>query len=251
MSPSGVPYWLANAAAPGLLPPLSGTEAADLAVIGGGFSGLWTALLAKERDPARDVVLVEGRRIAWGGTGRNGGFCAASLTHGIANGLDRFPGEIATLERLGRQNLDQIEQAIASYGIDCDFARTGELSVATGQWQLDGLAEAAAAARELGADVRLLDADQVRDELNSPTYVGGAWDTRGCATVDPARLAWGLRRACLDAGVRIYEHTPVLAIARSPGGARLTLRTSRGGTSTRPPRRRTRSVAASTSFTPT
>jgi len=185
-------------------------------VIGGGFSGLWTALLAKERDPRRNVVLVEGRRIAWGGTGRNGGFCAASITHGLGNGLDRFPAEMATLDRLGRENLDQIEQSVARYGIDCDFARTGELAVATQPWQLDGLAEAAQAAGSLGVGSRLLDAAQVRAEVNSPTYLGGLWDRDGCATLDPARLAWGLRRACLAAGVRIYEHTPVTAIGDEP-----------------------------------
>src|SRR6266568_8110186 len=177
------PYWLDQPAAPDPLPPLHGTEQADLAVIGGGFSGLWTALLAEERDPGRDVVLVEGRRIAWGGTGRNGGFCSASITHGLGNGLDRFPAEAATLERLGRQNLDEIEQAIARYGIDCDFARTGDLAVATQPWQADALAEAAQAARGLGIDAELLDAGQVRAEVNSPTYLGGLWDPDGCATV--------------------------------------------------------------------
>ncbi len=147
---SPVPYWLDQPAAPEPLPSLAGTEQADLAVIGGGFSGLWTALLAKERDPRRNVVLVEGRKIAWGGTGRNGGFCSASITHGLGNGLDRFPEEVGILERLGRQNLDEIEQAVARYGIDCDFARTGELAVATQEWQLDGLAETAHAAGQLG-----------------------------------------------------------------------------------------------------
>lgn len=67
-------------------------------VIGGGFSGLWTALLVKQRDPVRSVCLLEGRKIAWGATGRDGGFCSASLTHGLSNGLDRFGKEIATLE---------------------------------------------------------------------------------------------------------------------------------------------------------
>ncbi len=226
------PYWLDHPASPAPLPPLDGTEQADMAVIGGGFSGLWTALLAKERDPRRNVVLVEGRRIAWGGTGRNGGFCSASITHGLGNGLDRFPAEAATLERLGRQNLDEIEQAIARYGIDCDFARTGDLAVATQPWQADALAEAAQAARGLGIDAELLDAGQVRAEVNSPTYLAGLWDRDGCATVDPARLAWGLRRACLAAGVRIYEHTPVTGIGdeRSPAGrsGRLALVTPRG-----------------------
>ena len=234
------PYWLDQPAAPDPLPPLHGTEQAELAVIGGGFSGLWTALLAKERDPGRNVVLVEGRRIAWGGTGRNGGFCSASITHGLGNGLDRFPGEIDALERLGRENLDQIGRAVARYAIDCDFARTGELAVATEPWQLDGLAQAALAADRLGVGTRLLDAEQVRAELNSPTYLGGLWDPDGCATIDPARLAWGLRRACLAAGVRIYEHTPATAIGsigssravrasgRSGAAGRLTLSTPRG-----------------------
>ncbi len=212
------PFWLDRADAPEPAPPLAGQEQADLAVIGGGFSGLWTALLAKERDPGRNVVLAEGRRIAWGGSGRNGGFCAASITHGLANGLERFPGEIGTLERMGRENLDQIERSVARYGIDCDFARTGELAVATEPWQLDGLAEAARHAGRLGLRRRLLDAGQVRSELDSPTFLGGLWDPDGCATVDPARLAWGLRRACLDAGVRIYEHTPVTAIEASGRG---------------------------------
>jgi glycine/D-amino acid oxidase-like deaminating enzyme len=227
---SGVPFWLDQQSAPRPLPPLDGTEVADLAVIGGGFSGLWTALLAKERDRRRNVVLVEGRRIAWGGTGRNGGFCSASITHGLSNGLERFGAEMPVLDRLGRENLDQLELAVASYGIDCDFARTGELTVATAPWQLDGLAETAAAAKALGADVRLLDGAEVRSELASPTYLGGLWDRDGCATLDPARLAWGLRRACLAAGVRIYEHTPVLAIRDEPGSSgRLALRAP-GGT---------------------
>jgi glycine/D-amino acid oxidase-like deaminating enzyme len=227
---SSKPYWLDQPDAPEPLPSLAGTEQASLAVIGGGFSGLWTALLAKERDPRVNVVLVEGRRIAWAGTGRNGGFCSASITHGLSNGLERFPGETETLERLGRQNLDELEQSVRRYGIDCDFARTGDLTVATQPWQLDGLADAARAAGRLGLRVELLGESQVRAELNSPTYLGGLWDRDGCATVDPARLAWGIRRACLAAGVRIYEHTPVTAIGDEPRshGGRVVLNTPRG-----------------------
>jgi glycine/D-amino acid oxidase-like deaminating enzyme len=210
------PFWLDHPDAPEPLPPLEEAEDADLAVIGGGFSGLWTALVAKERDPRRNVVLVEGRRIAWGGTGRNGGFCSASITHGLGNGLERFPGEIDVLERLGRDNLDEIERAVARYEIDCDFARTGDLSVATQPWQLEEMADAAKQAARFGIDLEVLDESQVRAEVNSPTYLGGVWDKDGCAIVDPARLAWGLRRACLAAGVRIYEHTPVIAL----GGGR-------------------------------
>jgi glycine/D-amino acid oxidase-like deaminating enzyme len=224
-----VPFWLDQDGAPVRAPALRGTARADLAVVGGGFTGLWTALQAKEADPDRTVALVEARRIAGAGTGRNGGFCSASITHGIANGLERFPRELGTLHRLGQENLDAIEHAVARYGIDCDFRRTGELAVATQAWQLAGLAEAAHALAELGGDAVLLDAAGVRAEVNSPAYAGGLWDTRGCAIVDPARLAWGLQRACLEAGVQIYEDTPVRAIVTEPGaGGGLELRTAGG-----------------------
>jgi glycine/D-amino acid oxidase-like deaminating enzyme len=215
------PYWLDQSDAPSGLPALTGSDRADLAVIGGGYTGLWAALQAKEADPDRDVVLLEADRIANAGSGRNGGFCAASITHGVANGLDRFPAELPRLDRLGRENLDQIEQAVTRYGIDCDFRRVGELAVATGEWQLPGLREAAATLMKLGHEAVLLDAAAVRAELNSPAFAGGLWDTAGCATVDPARLAWGLLRACLEAGVRVYEGSPVRGIDAESGGLQL------------------------------
>jgi glycine/D-amino acid oxidase-like deaminating enzyme len=224
-----VPFWLDQPDAPEPAPALRGKISADLAVVGGGFTGLWAALLAKESDPGRDVVLVEGRRIAWAGTGRNGGFCSASLTHGVSNGLDRFHDELPVLDRLGRQNLDEIEKTVARHGIDCDFGRVGELAVATSPWQLAGLEESAVAMSDLGGQALLLDAAGVRAELDSPAYLGGLWDRDGCATVDPARLAWGLRRACLEAGVRIFEETPVRAIIDGLGpDRRLELRTPAG-----------------------
>ncbi len=197
-------------------------------MVGGGFTGLWTALLAKEADQAADVVLLEGRRVGWAGTGRNGGFCSASITHGLANGQDRFPAELAALDRIGRRNLDQIEAAVANYGIDCDFTRSGELAVATAGWQLAGLRHAAELGSKLGADVRLLDAAQVQAQVGSPAYLGGLWDVGGCAIVDPARLAWGLLAACLQAGVRVFEHTPVRAIEETVSTGPLRLRAEAG-----------------------
>ena len=222
----GEPYWLGQAGAPPAADPLDGVDSADLAVVGAGYSGLWTALLAKERDPGRDVVVIEAGTAGWAASGRNGGFCSASLTHGFDNGLSRFPGEMDTLERLGRANLDAIEQAVRRYGIECDFARTGELVVATAGWQLRELTAYQQEAATRGQDVRLLDRDRVRAEVDSPTYLGGVWDRTGCAMVDPARLVWGLRRACRELGVRIYENSPVERI--SPAGAGLRLHTWRG-----------------------
>jgi glycine/D-amino acid oxidase-like deaminating enzyme len=220
------PYWLGQAGAPAPAAPLDGVDTADLAVIGAGYSGLWTALIAKERDPRRDVVVIEAGTAGWAASGRNGGFCSASLTHGYDNGRARFPDEMDALEKLGRANLDEIEATVARHGIDCDFARTGELHVATAGWQWRELRESHAARAARGAPVDLLDRDQVRAELDSPTYLGGLWDRSGCATVDPARLVWGLRRACLSAGVRFYENSPVEKI--TPAGAGLRLHTWRG-----------------------
>ncbi|MDX3854380.1 FAD-dependent oxidoreductase [Streptomyces sp. AK02-01A] len=222
-----VPYWLDDPGRPGALPALTGDEHADLLVVGGGYSGLWTALLAKERDPRRDVVLIEGREAGWAASGRNGGFCAASLTHGFSNGLARFPGELRTLERLGERNLDAIETAVARYSIDCAFERTGEIDVATEPYQLDGLREMYEEATALGfTGLELLDRDAVRAEVDSPTFLGGLWDRRGVAMLHPAKLVWGLKRACLDLGVRVYENTRGLALARS--GAGMAVRTPHG-----------------------
>jgi glycine/D-amino acid oxidase-like deaminating enzyme len=242
-----VPYWLDRPERPDPLPPLTGATDADLLVVGGGYAGLWTALLAKQADPGRDVLLVDAGTCGWAASGRNGGFCAASLTHGLANGVDRFPGEIDELERLGRQNLDAIATTIAEHGIDCDFERTGELAVAVEPYQLAGLAEDADLARRYGHDVRLLDADEVRAEVASPTYLGGMWDRDRVAMLDPAKLAWGLRRAALDLGVRIHEHTRVTGLRRDGDALRLA---TAGGPDAAPGVVRARRVALATNAFP-
>ncbi|OIV35456.1 FAD-dependent oxidoreductase [Mangrovactinospora gilvigrisea] len=225
-----VPFWLDSPDRPAAEPALTAGARADLLVVGGGYSGLWTALLAKERDPGLDVLLLEGAECAWAASGRNGGFCAASLTHGYDNGRGRWPEEIGELERLGLENLDQIEETVGRLGIDCDFRRTGEIHVATEEYQKEYLLAEAEAASLGGRPRRIepLTAEQVRAELDSPRFLAGVWDRDGIAMVDPARLAWGLKRACLEAGVRIHEHTPVAALDDGRGGAPLTARTRAG-----------------------
>ncbi|MEV8326901.1 FAD-dependent oxidoreductase [Kitasatospora sp. NPDC056731] len=201
------PFWLEDPGRPAALPALVGDTTCDLLVVGGGYSGLWTALIAKERDPSLDVVLVEGNEVGWAASGRNGGFCAASLTHGFGNGLQRWPAELAQLERLGAANLDGIEATLKRYGIDAEWERTGEIDVATQPHQVEELHEIAEAVARYGFDITVLDADELRAEVDSPTFLGGLWDKEGVAMVHPAKLAWGLRDACLGQGVRIFEHT--------------------------------------------
>ncbi|MEV6733843.1 FAD-dependent oxidoreductase [Streptomyces sp. NPDC051364] len=223
-----VSYWLDDPGKPAAQPALTSDEACDLLVIGGGYSGLWTALIAKERDPARDVVLIESKEAGWAASGRNGGFCAASLTHGLANGMARWPGELAKLEELGARNLDEIEAAIARYCIDCDFERTGEIDVATEPHQVEELRELYEEAGKLGlaGGSRWLDREELRAEVDSPTFLAGLWDTDGVAMLNPAKLAWGLKEACLSLGVRIYENTRGLSLASS--GAGMSVRTPYG-----------------------
>lgn len=220
------PYWLEDPGRPRPNAALVGDERCDLLVVGGGYSGLWTALIAKERDPGRDVVLVEAKETGWAASGRNGGFCAASLTHGLGNGLQRWPGELAKLEELGARNLDAIEETLARHGIDCDFERTGEIDVATEPHHLDDLHALAEQAARLGIELELLDRDAVRAEVDSPTFLGGLWDRRGVAVLHPAKLAWGLKHACESLGVRIYEHTPATRLASNERG--LAVRTPYG-----------------------
>lgn len=188
---------------------LIGDIGADLCVVGAGYTGLWTALLAKERDPDREVVVVEQFETGAGASGRNGGFCSASLTHGYLNGVRRFPDEIELIQRLGRENLDEIEATIRRYNIECDFERTGELQVAVAPWQFRGMAEQAERRNAMGDTVEVLSQEEVQARVHSPSYVGALFDHDGTALVDPARLVWGLERVCISLGVRIFENSKV------------------------------------------
>ncbi|WP_375424439.1 NAD(P)/FAD-dependent oxidoreductase [uncultured Friedmanniella sp.] len=217
-----VPYWLDRPERPPARPRLVEDIEADLVVVGAGFTGLWAALQAVEEDPSRHVVLLEGDRVAEGASGRNGGFCAASLTHGLGNGVERFPDDMPTLLRMGAETLDAIEGALRRHGIDCDFERTGELDVAVAPWQVTALAEQHRLGAELGLDLELLDRDQVQAEVASPTYLGGLYDPDGVAMLDPARLAWGLAAAVERLGVTIHEHSRVSDLHADGAGVRVT-----------------------------
>ena len=211
-------FWLDQPDRPARRPGLEGVSSADLTadlvVVGAGYSGLWTALLAKETDPSLDVLVLEAGSVGWAASGRNGGFCSASLTHGEANGRARWPQEYAALHRLGLENLDGIEATVQRYGIECDFRRTGELTVATEPHQVQWLAEE--------SEGELLDREAVRAHLDSPTYLAGHYQPGETAIVDPARLAWGLARAAESLGVRIAEGVRVTGLSTAGSGVDVT-----------------------------
>ena len=190
-------------------PTLIGDTTTDVCIVGAGYTGLWTALLAKEQNPDREVVVLEQRETGAGASGRNGGFCSYSLTHGFMNGYNRFKDEMAIIERMGRENLDGIEATIKRYGIDCNFEWNGELRVAIEEWQMESMVEEARLRNSFGDNVELLTSEQTQARVKSPLYKGSLWDPDGTALVDPARLVWGLERACIKLGVKIFENTHV------------------------------------------
>ena len=220
-----MPYWLDGAEAPETNPTLVRTEHCDLCVVGGGYTGLWTAIVAKERDPSRDVVLIDSLAIGAAASGRNGGFMDASLTHGISNALSRFPDEVEVLEELGMSNLDQIEAAIKRYGIECDYERNGVINVVHSHHPasyVDELREEYQLLQRLGHDVTWLDREGMEAEVRSASHLSGLWDRTGCALVDPARLVWGLKATAERLGVRIYEDTKATGIERDGVGVIVT-----------------------------
>jgi glycine/D-amino acid oxidase-like deaminating enzyme len=219
------PYWLAQPGRPAARPSLEGAARADLVVVGAGLSGLWTAVRAKQRRPDLDVVLLEGGRIAGSASGRNGGFVAASITHGHLNGIERWPDEFAELHRMGLDNLQGIEATIAEYGIECGYRPAGELQVVTEQYQLDHATDHVRQARAYGVELEFWDAERTRAEVNSPLYLGAIHDP-DVSIVDPARLSWGLARVAEALGVRIHEHSGVEALQPSKFG--MTARTFGG-----------------------
>ncbi len=197
---------------------LVGDVTTDLCVVGAGYTGLWTALIAKQRNPEREVIIIEKKWTGAGASGRNGGFCNTSLTHGFANGYARFKDEMPIIERLGRENMDAIETTIREFGIECDWQRTGELRVADAEWLMPQLAEEARLRNEYGDHVEVLSQEETQARIASPTYKGALWDPDGTALVDPARLVWGLERACLKLGVKIYENSEVTRLERTEEG---------------------------------
>jgi glycine/D-amino acid oxidase-like deaminating enzyme len=206
---SHTPFWLDDLSRPTPEPELTKRRSTDLLIIGAGFTGLWTALLAKEENPSREVVILEAGEVASGASGRNGGFMDASITHGIQNGLARWPGEFPALMALGITNLHEIESTIKRLGIECDYLRTGELSVASEPHQVEELKAEMELSAKYNIRSAFYDHERIKDVIKSPMFTAGLIYPDLAALVNPAQLAWGLRKACLDLGVHLYEQSAV------------------------------------------
>jgi glycine/D-amino acid oxidase-like deaminating enzyme len=190
--------------------------------VGGGFTGLWAALIAAEESPGRDIVLLEASRIGEGASGRNGGFADPCLTHGLDNGLMHFPKEMAQLSEFGDRNFQELLDSLDRHAIDARYEDVGKVDVATAPHLASELREHIAVVERFGGEAAWLDRDAVRAELDSPTYLGGLWTKRGGGGVlDPAMLCWGLQRALERLSVRVFEGTSVERLSRSRDGIEL------------------------------
>jgi glycine/D-amino acid oxidase-like deaminating enzyme len=223
-----ISFWLRGASPP-TGPPLDRDAIADVVVVGAGFTGLWTALALTDTDPALRVVVLEAETVAFGASGRNGGFCEASLTHGLANGIRHFPEEIERLEREGVDNLRDLIAFTREHGIECDLEETGTLTLADHPYQVDEFRAWADEAAGYGEHLEFLERDVVQAAIHSPIWQAGLYRPPGRdAMLDPAKLCRGLARVAGERGIAIHEHTRVTRLERVAGG--VVVRTAGGPT---------------------
>ena len=212
-------YWLEEAGGFELAPELVGERKADVVVVGGGFTGMWAAWQLMALEPEARVVLLEGDVCGHGPSGRNGGFCN-TMWLSLPNMRGRWgDGAALAVARAAAAAVGEIGAFCEKQGVDAWFRRAGYLQVSTAPAH-DGVWEkAAAACRELGAigAIEPLDRAEVATRCASPAFRGGALYP-GAATVQPARLALGLRERLRAVGVEIYEGSPVEKLADGPSG---------------------------------
>jgi glycine/D-amino acid oxidase-like deaminating enzyme len=219
-------YWLSSV--PGQLTPgdpLPGDLDVDVAIVGAGFTGLWTAYYLATGQPDLRIAVCEREIAGFGASGRNGGWCSALFPASLAK-LQRMAGrdQAVAMYRAMQGTVDEVGRVAAAEGIDCHWAKGGTVQLARSPAQLERAADEVAEARAFGfgeEDLRLLSAQEASERVTATEVLGGTY-TPHCAAIHPARLARGLAEAVRRHGVSVFERTPVTEIA--PGR----LRTPRG-----------------------
>jgi glycine/D-amino acid oxidase-like deaminating enzyme len=231
-----------------LRPALGGPTDADIAIVGAGFTGLWTAYYLAKRDPSLRVVVLEKEFAGFGASGRNGGWASAFLPTSWEQVAAESSRDAALrLQRAADESIDEVGKVAADEGIDGHFAKGGYLRVATSPLQWDRLHSQLQHAREWDRtedDLVLLDRTEARARVGADGVFGGLY-TPHCAAIHPARMVRGLARAAERLGVTIHEGTAVTSIepgiVRTDHGdvrAEIVVRAMEGYTSTLPRYRR-------------
>ncbi|WP_246004177.1 NAD(P)/FAD-dependent oxidoreductase [Nocardioides marmoriginsengisoli] len=186
-----------------------------MVIVGGGFTGLWTAYYLSRADPALRIAILEAETVGFGASGRNGGWCSALFPTPWKRLVARSsPAEALRLHREMAATVREVGRVLTAEGIDADYAPGGTVVLARSapQWRRLSEEVATAHARGLGEDdLRLLDRDEARSRLAATDVVGGTF-TPHCAAIHPVKLVRGLADAVERAGVRIHESTRVTAI---------------------------------------
>ncbi len=209
-------YWLEEAPKVEVAPALVGDVSADVLVVGGGYTGMWAAWHVKQLEPEASIVLLEAGRCGYGPSGRNGGFCNL-MWFSLPNMRQRWGDEGAlAVARAAEAAADEIGKFCANEGVDAWHTPGGYLQVSTAEAHDCVWSTALTACRELGADdaIQALTAEQVAERCSSPAFRGGAFYPKA-ATVQPARLALGLRERLRACGVEVFERSPVRRVSGS------------------------------------
>ncbi|WP_237142487.1 NAD(P)/FAD-dependent oxidoreductase [Pseudomonas azotoformans] len=167
--------------------------------------------MARKRWPDAVIVVLEAGQCGGEASGRNGGFCAPSISHGVSNALKRWPKEAEQLVQLGRKNLVEFEEDLQRYGMEVAFELSGKLNVASQPWQVEGLRSMQRNYERFGIACGYLDGEALKSYLNSTAYVAGVFEPN-YALLNPLKMVWELRRVCLAQGVQLFEHSPVSAM---------------------------------------
>jgi len=192
-------------------PRLDGSVDVDVAILGAGYSGLWTAYELQRRDPSLRITIVEAEIAGFGASGRNGGWCSAGFPVSLGVLRDRYGADAArALQGEMYRAVDEVGRVAAEEGIDAQYHKGGALRLARGRHQLPAIKRSFATARDLGLGdhYRLLGAGEVAERLRV-AGASGALFTPDCAVIHPGRLVRGLARAVERRGATIYEQTPV------------------------------------------
>ena len=199
-------------------PPLQGDLDVDVAIVGGGYTGLATAHFLKAAEPTMRIAILEAEWIGYGASGRNAGFNMTKI--GMMHSLTalRFGKERARQAHLyADRAVTLLRDLVGELGLDCDYEHPGFLWVATGPKYQERLLKEIALVHRLGiSGIHLIDHAELRGRVDSPTYHGPAWWEPNMGLVNPAKLAWAWRDVVAAEGVAVYEGTPVNHL--EPGG---------------------------------
>jgi glycine/D-amino acid oxidase-like deaminating enzyme len=197
---------------------LPGDTTADVAIVGAGFTGLWTAYYLLAADPSLRVAVLEAEIAGFGASGRNGGWCSALYPVGIATlSAEAGPSAAIAQYRAMQDSVAEVARVCAAEDIDADLAMGGTVVLARSEAQLVRARAEAAEAHEYGLELDLLDADAAAKRLNATSVLGGTY-TPHCAAIHPIKLIRGLADAVEARGGVIYERTRASRI--KPGAIR-------------------------------